>query len=91
MSNEPPWSLSYEEIMQTEPEELKQLAEDELLDEQTLERIGHLGRFFQRIAELGPAGMTVGDLVTEDELQAVWRETADESARETVGHCPLIH
>jgi hypothetical protein len=54
--------------------------------------VGHLGRFFTRIGEMAPADMKVGDVLTKEELQAVWRETADEGmSSETIGRYPLIH
>ena len=49
-------------------------------------------RFFTRIGEMAPADMKVGDVLTKEELQAVWRETADEGmSSETKGRFPLIH
>jgi hypothetical protein len=53
--------------------------------------VGHLGRFFTRIGEMAP-DMKVGDFLPKEELQAVWRETADEGmSSETIGRYPLIH
>ena len=37
-----------------------------MLDDETLARIGHLGRFFTRIVEMGPADMKVGDVLTDE-------------------------
>jgi hypothetical protein len=73
--------LSYEEISSTQPEELERLALARLLDDATLARIAHLGRFFARIAELCPAATKVGDVFTEQELQAIWRDTAASAMR----------
>jgi hypothetical protein len=79
-------SLSYQEITQMDHDELENLATKEMLDDETLARIRHLERFFTRIGEMAPANIEVG------ELQAVWRETADEGiSSETVGRRPLIH
>jgi hypothetical protein len=72
--------------------ELENLMTKEILDDETLARIGHLGRFLTRIGEMGPADMKVGDVLTEEELQAVWCETADEgTSSEAIGRYPLIH
>ena len=84
-------SLSYEEILQGQ-EEVERLAVAKLLDDATLARIAHLGRFFSRIAELCPATAQVGDVFTEQELQAIWRDTADPGASDTdIGRHPLLH
>ena len=85
-------SLSYEEISATQPEELERLAVANLLDDATLARIAHLGRFFARIAELCPAAAKVGDVFMEQELQAIWRDTADSDASDAdIGRHPLLH
>jgi hypothetical protein len=85
-------SLSYEEISATQPEELERLAVEGLLDDATLARIAHLGRFFSRIGELCPAAAKVGDTLTEPELQAIWRDTAEPSASDAdIGRHPLLH
>ena len=85
-------SLSYEEISGTQPEELERLAVAGLLDDATLARIAHLGRFFSRIVELCPAATKVGDMFTEQELQVIWRNTADPSASDAdIGQHPSLH
>jgi len=82
-------SLSYEQITPMEPEELKRMATEGLLDDATLERIAHLGRFFARIGKLA-GDAKVGDAFTDEELDVIWRDTADPSETE-IGHHPLIH
>jgi hypothetical protein len=85
-------SLSYEELTRMNPEKLEELAMAGMLDDETHARIEHLGRFFGRLSEMGPADMKVGDVVTEEEAQIIWRETADKGATEAkIGRCPLIH
>jgi hypothetical protein len=85
-------SLSYEEISATQPEELERLAVMGLLDDATLGRIAHLGRFYGRIGELCPADTKIGDTFTEQELQVIWRDTADPSASDAdIGSHPLFH
>jgi hypothetical protein len=73
--------------------ELERLMMAELLDTATLARIAHLGRFFTRLGDLaGPAITTVEDVLTEQEVQAIWRETADPRASDAdIGPHPLLH
>jgi hypothetical protein len=73
-------SMSYEEICRTRPKKLERLAMKGLLDDATLARIAHLGRFFSRLAELCPEATKVEDTFTEQELQTIWRTTADPDA-----------
>jgi hypothetical protein len=47
-------SMSYEEICRAQPEKVERLAMKGLLDDATLARLAHLGRFFSRLAELCP-------------------------------------
>jgi hypothetical protein len=42
-------SLSYQEISGMKPSKLKKLAEEGMLDDETLTPIRHLGRFFERV------------------------------------------
>jgi hypothetical protein len=73
-------SLSYEQITPTNPEELERLATAGLLDDEALARIDHLGRFFARLGELmADEGARVRDVFTEEELQVIFRHTADPS------------
>jgi hypothetical protein len=59
---------------------------------QRLPCVAHLGRFFGRISELCPADTKVVDAFTEQELQIIWRNTADPSASDAdIGHHPLLH
>jgi len=88
-------SLSYAELFAMGPEEIEELeplAVAGLLDDATLERFVHLGRFFTRVGELVPADTNVEDALTEPELQAIWRETADPCASdEDIGNPPPLH
>lgn len=87
-------SLSYQELTQMDHDELENLVTKEMLDDETLARIGHLGRFLARIGEMMPANseVMVRDVLTEEEAQAMWRETADEGvSSEAIGRHPLIH
>ena len=61
------------------PSKLKRLAEEGMLDDETFTRIRHLGRFFERVgrAALKPK-LKVGEVFSEEELQAIWRETAED-------------
>ena len=48
------------------------------LNEETLARIGHVGRFYQRIRTASPNfDLKIGDVLTGDVLQKFWNETAE--------------
>lgn len=69
---------------------LEKLVDGEMLDDGTLTRIAHLGRFFSRVGAAMPnPNLKIGDVFTEDELQKFWQETADEGA--DIGRYPLFH
>jgi hypothetical protein len=79
-------SLSYEEIIRTNPEEIN----TDLLDDASLARMQHVGRFMRRIAKaMRKSGLKVSDAFTEDDLQKLWKETAEKGT--DIGKCPLIH
>ena len=85
-------NLSYRQLAEGGLAKVKELAEaDRLdeLDEATLARCAHFGRFFGRVGNAVPGNLRVGDVLSEDELQRIWEETADPDA--DVGRCPLIH
>jgi hypothetical protein len=88
-------SLSYEELSRTGRDELKRLVESDMLDEATRARCVHLARFFEKVSQMaGPreASAVVGDVISEQELQKIWREVTDEETSPlTVGPRPLIH
>jgi hypothetical protein len=85
-------SLSYEELSRANRSELERLAEADLLDGVTRARCAHLARFFERIHQMGPADAKICDVLTEQELEKIWRETADEDASpHTVGQHHLVH
>jgi hypothetical protein len=83
-------SFSYDELMSGKivRARLEALANAGKLNEETLARIGHVGRFYQRISRACPnPNLKISDVLTGDELQEFWNETADEGAR--IGRCPL--
>jgi hypothetical protein len=88
-------SLSYEELSRAGRDELKRLVEADLLDEPTRARCVHLARFFEKVSQMaGPMAVTaiVGDVLSEEQLQKIWRETTDEGAPPlTMEPRPLIH
>jgi len=85
-------SFSYDELMSGKIARttLEALAKAGKLNEETLARIGHVGRFYQRISKACPnPNLKISDVLTGDELQKFWDETTDEGAR--IGQCPLVH
>jgi hypothetical protein len=84
-------SLSYGELLRTDRGVLEQLAEANLLDGATRDRCAHLARFFEKVSLMGPAKLKICDLLTEAELQSIWRETADDGASPNAEQRPLIH
>ena len=84
-------SLSYVELVEldkAQPEELDRLAAANLLDDATRARVAHLGRFFRRLGELASALA----VLTEQETQAIWRDTADPGVSDAdIGHHPPLH
>ena len=85
-------SFSYFELMSGKivRAKLEALANNGKLNEETLARIGHVGRFYQRVSTACPdPNLKISDVLTRDELQKFWSETADEGAR--IGQCPLVH
>jgi hypothetical protein len=82
--------LSYEEIAKMPMPELEELADAGILDDETLARVAHFGRFTLAVGEAMPnPELMVGDVFTEDELQEIWQQTADEGV--DVGRYPLLH
>jgi hypothetical protein len=85
-------SLSYEELLRASRNVLERLAEADRLDGDTLARCAHLARFFERVSQMGPADLKICYVLTEADLQRIWRETQDEGAYPNiVGRRPLIH
>jgi hypothetical protein len=79
-------SMSYQEIMKTNPEELEEIADT--LDDDTLARIGHIGRFMIEVGNRMPnPSLTLGDVFTEEELQEIWRQTAEDD--DSGEPCPI--
>jgi hypothetical protein len=84
-------SFSYHEFMsgKIDRTKLETLANAGKLNEETLARIGHVSRFYQCVSKACPdPNLKISDVLTGDELQKFWNETADEGA--TVGQCPII-
>ena len=73
-------SLSYEELSRANRDELERLAEAGLLDGATRARCAHLARFFEKVRQMGPAGVRICDVLTEGDLEKIWYETANEDA-----------
>jgi hypothetical protein len=85
-------SLSYEELVRASCDELERLANADLLDDATRMRCAHLARFFERLSHMGPAELKIVDVLTEDELRKIWRETtSDGAALRTIARRHLVH
>jgi hypothetical protein len=85
-------SLSYEELSRANLDELERLAEADLLDDATRFRCAHLARFFEKIRKMGPAELKICDVLTEGDLEKIWRETANEDASpHATGQRHLVH
>jgi hypothetical protein len=85
-------SFSYHELMSGKigRTRLEALANAGKLNQETLARIGHVGRFYQRLGKACPdPNLRISDVLTGDQLQKIWNETADEGV--IVGRCPLVH
>lgn len=85
-------SFSYGHLMsgKINRTKLEALANAGKLNEETLSRIGHVGRFYQCLREACPnPDLKISDVLTGDELQKFWNETADEGV--AIGQCPLVH
>ena len=88
-------SLSYEQLMKGGLAKVKRLLADadmldDKLDDTTLARIAHIGRFMARLGNAMPnPKLKVGDVFSEHDLQRFWQETADPDA--DIGPCPLLH
>ena len=85
-------SFSYHELMsgKINRTKLEALANAGKLNQETLARIGHVGRFYQRLSKACPnPNFRISDVLTGDQLQKIWNETADEGV--ATGQCPLVH
>jgi hypothetical protein len=83
-------SLSYEQLMRRDHRaEIEKLADADMLDDATLSRAAHLGRFFEKLRAAGPnPDLQISPILNADEVQKIWRDTADEDA--DPGQCPLL-
>ena len=71
-------------------QEFEALANAGKLNQETLVRIGHVGRFYQRLSKACPnPNLKISDVLTGDQLQEIWNETGDEGV--ITGQCPLVH
>jgi hypothetical protein len=92
-------STSYEKLSRAGRDKMDRLAERGLLDATTRTRCAHLGRFFAMVGQVvgqvadQAAGRTLlGDILSEDDLLKIWRDTADESASPlALEQRPLVH
>ena len=88
-------SLSYEELSRAGRDELKRLVEADLLDDPTRTRCVHLAKFFEKVSRMAgsvEATTMVVDVLSEEVLQKIWRETADEGTSPlALGQRPLVH
>jgi hypothetical protein len=85
-------SFSYHELMsgKIDRTRLEALASAGKLNQETLTRIGHVGRFYQRLSKACPdPSLRISDVLTGDQLQEIWNETGDEGV--ITGQCPLAH
>jgi hypothetical protein len=85
-------SFSYGHLMsgKINRTKLEALANAGKLNEETLSRIGHVGRFYHCLRKACPnPNLKISDVLTGEELQIFWNETADEGV--AIGQCPLIH
>ncbi len=85
-------SFSYHELMSGKIDRIKleALANAGQLNQETLARIGHVGRFYQRLSKACPdPNLRISDVLTGDQLQRIWNETGDEGV--TPGQCPVVH
>jgi hypothetical protein len=85
-------SFSYEQLIGGEvpADRLQELLEADKLDEATINRVLHIGRFLAKLQNSVPnPDVPVGDVLTNEEIQAIWDETADPDA--DVGRCPMLN
>ena len=85
-------SFSYHELMSGKivRTKLEALANAGQLNQETLARIGHVGRFYQRLGKACPdPNLRISDVLSADQLQKLWNETGDEGV--ATGQCPLVH
>ena len=85
-------SFSYHELIsgKINRTRLEALANAGKLNQETLARIGHVGRFYQRLSKTCPdPNLRISEVLTGDQLQKIWNETADEGV--IAGRCPLVH
>jgi hypothetical protein len=92
-------TLSYGELSRAGRDIIDRLVQGGLLDDATCARCAHLGRFFATVGQVvgqvadQAAGHTLlGDVLSEDDLLKIWRETEHEGATlHTLEQRPLIH
>jgi hypothetical protein len=85
-------SFSYEQLTRGEvsQDRLQELLEADKLDEATISRVLHIGRFLAKLQNSVPnPDLPVVDVLTNEDIQAIWNETADPDA--DVGCCPVLN
>lgn len=75
--------------LRSSPKLEAQASAGELTDD-TIERIGHLARFYKRLGKALPdPDMRIGDGLTREEVDAIWCETANPEA--DLGQRPALN
>ena len=54
---------------------IERLAKSGAFTVEILNRIARIGRFFEHVAQLGEERANIGEMVTEETLQSIWRDT----------------
>ena len=81
-------SMSYQELMKLKSKDVEEIADT--LDGDTLARIRHIGQFWITVAKRMPnSTLTLGDVFTEDDLQEIWRQTAESDDSDEPRPIPL--
>ena len=85
-------SFSYEQLISGEVSQarLHELIEADKLDEATIGRALHIGRFLAKLENSVPnPDLPVGDVLTNKDIHTIWNETADPDA--DVGRSPMLN
>jgi hypothetical protein len=70
--------------------QLQELLDTDKLDQETISRVLHIGRFLAKLENSVPnPNLPVSDVLTNEEIQRIWNETADPDA--DVGRCPMLN
>jgi hypothetical protein len=84
-------SFSYDQLIRGEvSHRLQKLLEADKLDEATISRVFHIGRFLAKLENSVPnPDLPVVDVLTNEEIETIWNETVDPDA--DVGRCPMLN